>query len=257
MASVKTGPKRRKSSSARTLIGKIEIAEESSTEIVVNSTSILSLSEEAAQLTVKNGSIESSQSGNSSKSSDEVSITYRNLDTLNSLPECGKSISTKVAHENDSADQNSLDSDDTSYAKAINQMEVTEVDMPPESQMHLCHSHRAHMCHSAHHTCCHHHHHHPHHVQHEHCHVQAPVPVTVAAQTHNHDTAQALHRTYAQFAHIYLKGRQNVSAPIARTSDQLTFPSQNPTSFRQEREGHRVLEDSCKGSTTNGHLFSY
>lgn len=184
---------RRKSSSVRQLlVGNIELAEESSTEIIVNSTSILSLSSEAAQLTVKNGSVESGHSsGGSSKSSDEMSITYRNLDMLNNtssshhhhhhshqsysnkiITVTANGISRNRKDEGDSAEaSDEHDSDDTSYAKAISSQTIESPEMvvvPVVMELgtsaaslpvlsSYCHSHRAAAAAavSAHHLCQH------------------------------------------------------------------------------------------------------
>ena len=241
MASVKqavaAATKRRKSSnSVRQLIGRIEVAEESSTEIVVNSTSILELSSEAAQLTVKNGSVESGDEGDSggggcggdgidrdSKSSDEMSITYRNMDMLNNSATTTTTSSSSHPHPHphhhhhhshthshhahahhqsyanniitvkangkntgdDSGGEqisDELDSDDTSYAKAISQTIVSEVVVVPvvvEGASGL-----------------HHHHHHHHHLHHQHQH-QTTLPALHSSSSfhscHSHSHPRALH----------------------------------------------------------------
>lgn len=185
---------RRKFNSTRNGIGKIDYFEESSSpEIVVNSTSIFSLSSEAAQLTIKNGSTIAAINGgqpngnDTSKSSDEISITYCNLDPLNDLSgnENGQILTKKLHRNDDSIDQNSVESDDTSYAKAISQTihpEVSPVVSGPggDGQMHLCHTIHHSCCHhhlEHHHHHLHHHHHHPHHVQHEQCRATNSVPI--------------------------------------------------------------------------------
>lgn len=216
MASLKSAAKKRKSSSIRQFMSKIEMQEESSTEIIVNSTSILSLSSEAAQLTVKNGSIDSSQSGNSSRSSDEVSITYRNLELLNSQQQPTGVL--KSAHAlSDSLDQNSVDSDDTSYAKAISQTVVSEVMPVLEGTLPLCHSHRT----QVYHACCH-HHHHPHHVNHEHCHASGAMPPSKSYHEEDCPLHQAALATgqYAEFAHIHSKGELGRDVVAIRVIDE-------------------------------------
>lgn len=170
-----TQSKRRKSSIIKTQMGHFEMQEEStSPEIIVNSTSLFSLSSEAAQLTVKNGSTnDSSQSCNSSRSSDEMSITKRNMAALTEEVDIGFN---KVSR--DSLERSSLDSDDTSYAKAIKETVNSEVIVPMTSVIQVqsqqlyqqqCLQHCLGTSAMPHHQCCHHHHHH-------HCHCHQHVP---------------------------------------------------------------------------------
>lgn len=119
----------------------------SSPEIVVKSTSIFSLSSEAAQLSIKNGLSPSlglkDNGSNASKSSDEISITYRTLDgtpnggggggringDLVSAGRGNRCYSADIGSD-EHVSQNS-DSDDTSYAKAIKEAIHSESGLGP------------------------------------------------------------------------------------------------------------------------------
>nr|XP_046912763.1 uncharacterized protein LOC124493702 [Dermatophagoides farinae] len=166
-SSSSTAAKRRKPNIIKTPLGHFEIQEEttstSATEVIVNSTSILSLSSEAAQLTVKNSKqsmtneptmsdvitsacdvdvmpdgidqISDQSATGSTKSSDEMSFTFPTHHhhskrvTGNGIGDDSNLFSPNGSLNNEQCSSNGSDetSDDTSYAKAIKQTMESQV----------------------------------------------------------------------------------------------------------------------------------